>query len=79
MVALHCNLTGVERNAAVFGCVIYATVCGAVHAAAYRANAISLRNWCKTEIGCHFQNAPKTTSDLEKTMSYAGKIMSDIV
>ena len=29
--------------------------------------------------GALFQNTPKTTFDVGKTMSYAGKIMSDII
>ncbi len=67
--------------------------CDAVHAVAYRAYAIrpyiytvtdyhifaSFGNWRKTIIAHSFPNTPKTTSDVEKTMSYVGKIISDII
>ena len=44
----------------------------AVHAAAYRAYAIRPYNFRKT-------NTAKTTFDVGKTVSYAGKIISDII
>ena len=49
-----------------------AAVCGAVHAVAYRAYAISLYNYGKTKAG-------KTAFDVGKTMSDVGKIISDII
>ena len=47
-------------------------VCGAVHAVAYGANAIRPYGGAKP-------NTPKAIWDMGKTMSYAGKIMSDII
>ena len=33
----------------------------------------------ETDNNCHFPNTPKPASDIEETMSDAGKIMSDII
>ena len=45
---------------------------------AYRAYAIRPYNYHKPDIDYFSLNAPKTTWDMGKTMSYAGKIMSDV-
>ena len=55
------------------------SLCGVAHAAMYRANAVSPCNFRKTIIALPFPNTSKTTFDVGKTMSYAGKIMSDII
>ena len=51
----------------------------AVCAVADRACAIRPCNFRKSTIAHFFQNTPKITFDVGKTMSYAGKIMSDII
>ena len=53
-------------------CNIVAAVCDVVYAVLYRAYAIRPYKWRKTK-------AVKIKFDVRKTMSYAGKIMSDII
>ena len=60
-------------------CNVSTAVCNAVWAAAYRVYAIRPYKWRKSKIDYLFHNIPKTTSDIRKTMSYAGKIISDII
>ena len=60
-------------------CGVVAAVCAAVHAVAYRAYAIRPYKWRKPHDRCLFPNTTETTFDVGKTMSYAEKIMSDVI
>ncbi len=55
------------------------SVCGAIYSAIFRANAIRPCKWRKPQAGCFFRDPMKTTFDVGKTTSYAGKIMSDVI
>ncbi len=58
---------------------LYFCLCHAVQTVAYRAYAIRPYKSRKTIIAHSFQNVPKITFDVEKTMSYVEKIISDII